>query len=276
MSAHTSKAATKAYIDRWSIRDFHILKVKGGNTAADVDANDPDFHAEQLPLNTGEYTITGATAGNYVLSIQDENGSELASATYTAGGGDSEADVAEGISDEIVAALAVGTDPAIGRYIEGSTYVSGDEFSIEWSDQKRRITAVLTAPGGTWLPQSATDSTGTCETWPAVAVIPHVPRGDEGVNHNVEVTVVGIDSSGDVVAPAGTYTLEFLQEVERLNDAGTLVKAIVSRGSDAGADVGTVHTVQFCGGKLGVRMHTIAGESVSVDRWEILYRAVAV
>jgi hypothetical protein len=270
----TLKSKLKAYLAKRSIRDFRVFKVKGADAAADVDANDPDFFTEQLALNTGEYTITGATAGIYTLAIQDaKTNIELARVTYTAGGGDTNADIASGISAAINTAINLTDDTVISRHIESSAYAAGDEFSIRWA-QNIRVNAVLTAPGGTWLPQSAADATGTCEQWPATLAIPNVERGGEGANVSVEVMVVGIDSSGNVVAPQGTYTMDMLQEVELTNDANEVIVAIATRGSDPATAVGAVHTVACNGGTFGVRMHTIAGEAAGVDRWAILGRAV--
>jgi len=270
-----SKAAIKKYINKRSIRDFHILCVKGPDATADVDADDPDYFGEQLPLNTGEYTITGAAAGDYVLTLLNSNGQTLASVTYTAGGGDAESDVAEGISDAINAALLVaGSGEVLARYIDSSSYAAGDEFSIRWASTRVRTTAVLTVPGGTWTPQSAADSTGTCGTWPRTREIPHVDRGGEGQNIQAEVTVVGVTAAGVPVAPQGTYSMQFLQEVLRADDAGEASPSIANRGEVTGANIGDVHSVAMNGGLFGVRMHTIAGESGSVDRWEIQVRAV--
>ncbi len=269
--------------------DFQVLRYKGPETTVtngdDIGLDDPDWHAEQVNPNSGRYEVAGtASAGDYIITCTPVDGAPAASVTFDRDASQTNAQIATGLASEANTAVAAdlqGKDgPGIAGFIRSATSPSTGVVRIVYRQRPVDFVVSLTAPGsGTLTHYVAADSQSDGNRFPTARAIPFDRRRQLGPNTNVEITVVGITTAGAVVAPGNcTYSMEMLEVIPRKADNGTeLDDAIASRGEDAGTPLGSVHTFQCNGAHaIGVRMHTIANEDASVDRFEIRYRAVVV
>lgn len=269
-----------------SENNWKVLRWKGPDTPNDVDSNDPDWHADAQHPNSGRYTIGGtASDGDYVLTLTPVNTLQRAtypvvtSTTTRSTTPSTNADLAAQIVTDINAAVAAdlltgGT--GIAKYIQTASNPSGALVYIQYKDPGHDFVVSTTAPGsGAWTHLDGS-SQGSGNRFPCARALPFRKsdvRGDVGA---VELCVFQIDSSGDILAPGScTYSIEILGVINRKNDAGSDSWAVFSLGELTSQTPNTVHSVAMDGAHaVGCRIHTIANEDGSTDRFEVRYRQV--
>lgn len=259
-----------------NVNDFQILRVKGPDTPADVDAADPDWAGLQLHPNTGYWTV-GGTADDGVYSLTFTRVGQATGVTVgitaDATGGDTNSDIATALRAAIETASAKGG--TLHDFVAASS-VSTATLALTSKQTSFKYVISSSAPGtGTLLPLGASGE-GTGTLWPITAVIPYDRRVQLGPNTDVELCVVAIDSSGDPVdLDSGTYTLEVVERipVPAVQGVFDAVDMVGSRGEVSGT-FGAIVGVQLNGTReFGVRFSSIT-EASSTDRIIVLYRAV--
>jgi hypothetical protein len=223
-------------------------------------SDDADLNTLGLPPNTGVYTVGSAGAGNYVHAITDLRGNELDSAT--AAFDTDEAGTATAIVEAINARIAA-QGSQFGQHaheaIDGAAGVYYVHYKAELP-KAREFLVDLTAPGGG---PTLTGAPGP--RWPIAAVLPYSDRpGGYGVCNSMEFKLRAIDTNGDFLPNAGTYTAEVLEGSPYSVPPDPTEKwAVQSRGSIAG-NVGDVHRVDV-GGSMEITVLITSAASIDAD-----------
>ena len=219
--------------------------------------DDPDYDALGYPPNTGVYTLASGEAGDLVHRLVDLRGNTIAELTVAFN--TDEATTASDVVDAMNDAVAV-KDSVWSRYVHAAIYPgSGDVYYVHYKVNARPFRVELDTPG------SMTNTATPGDRWPqAVAIYGSEDRPGDNAITVWEFKVRVVDSNGDFVANAGTYTYEILQGDIYVDPPSKEEKwSVGTRGTGTGT-VGEYHRVAVANAhEISVRLSGISGVSGS-------------
>ena len=260
-----------------SNREFHevLLRTKNDTGTADP-AEWTWLEPDSLRLTVGGTTSDGVYSIT-ITPVSPPSGVTSFVATFTRGAGETDAQIATELYNDLVTLLAVTADGAprgsvLSDYVSAVSDDGAGEITIEWNpDAPCKCSVTLVDPGTATITPSPDDS-----LWPiSRRYLGHVPV--QVASTSIEVTIIPIDSGGDTLDPNGatvTMTCYRVIETPPANPSASHTFQGVSTQVQTGAVIGRGYPFNGNGGRFTIGVSTITGTITGLDALKIFIREV--